>query len=334
MDASQITKLLQKQNTRYINRCQTVDSSTLTWQNQIQSSKYIKGVKTCDGAQNTNVPTNPCCANETSINGVVQRTGTYSFGGSGRTTSLQTGSPQHYLNVLSGAAGSAAEVYSSERILLQQAGKESCGVPGTNPAPQNSYVVLPACYCVNTNGPTNSVSSELSNPSVPGNPSNIPINNQSNPYLPPFDTYYAMKNPSALCTKPIPDQNQKHFVPQCIQCPGETPVPIGAFIPNTLYTLEPPPVALSISYEIPEFCAADILADYPVSFGPGTPVGGIFVLTPPPGGPYTNLPTINPVTGTISINPNPAIDALGTYTVTYTVGNSSASTQVSITGGC
>lgn len=200
MDASQITKLLQKQNTRYINRNQTVDASTLIWQNQIQASKYIKGVKTCDGQQNTNVPTNPGCPD---VNGIC------SFGGSGRTTSLQTGSPQKFLNVLSGASGSASQVYSSESITLQRAGKEYCGVPGTSPAPQNSYVVLPACYCVDTNGPTNSVSSELSNATP------TPVNNQSNPYLPPFDTYYAMKNPSAQCQQPIQDQNQKHFVKEC-----------------------------------------------------------------------------------------------------------------------
>lgn len=197
MDASQITKLLQIQNNRFINRCQTVDSSTLTWRNQIQSSKYIKGVKTCDGDQNTNVPTNPACSVG---NGIC------SFGGSGRTTAIQTGSPQQFLNVLSGASGSASQVYSSESILLQRAGKESCGV---SPAPQNSYVVLPACYCVDTNGPATSVSSELNN----SNP--LPINNQSNPYLPAFDTYYAMKNPSAQCIKPIPDQNQKYFVKEC-----------------------------------------------------------------------------------------------------------------------
>jgi hypothetical protein len=217
MDASQITKLLQKQNTRYINRCQTVDSSTLTWKNQIQSSKYIKGVKTCEGEQNWNVPTNPCCADQVDINGVVQPTGTYSFGGSGRTTALQSGSPQHFLNVLSGASGSAAEVYSSERILLQKAGKESCGVAGTSPAPDNSYVVLPggspltsnsqlqvpSCsyICTNTNGPVDG--------------SDVPVNNQSNPYLPAFDTYYKFKNPSAQCLYPIQDQNQKHFVKQC-----------------------------------------------------------------------------------------------------------------------
>ena len=223
MDASQITKLLQIQNTRYINRNKAVDSSTLIWKNQIQSSKYIKSVKTCEGEQNWNVPTNPCCANQQPVNGGVQNTGTYSFGGSGRTTSLQTGSSQQFLSVLSGAAGSAAEVYSSERILLQQAGKESCGVTSpTEPNyPTNSFVILPPCYCVDTNGPTGDSSSTLSNPAVPGNstitgnPNNLPINNQTNPYLPPFDTYYRFKNPSALNTGPVQDQNQKHFVKEC-----------------------------------------------------------------------------------------------------------------------
>ena len=212
MDASQITKLLQKQNTRYINRCQTVDASTLIWKNQIQSSKYIKGVKTCDGEQNTSNPANPACSDGQGI---------CSFGGAGRTSAIQTGSPQQFLNVLSGAAGSASQVYSSESILLQQAGKQSCGVAPTNPAPANSYVVLPACYCVDTNGPTNSSATELSNPSVPGNstltgnPNNLPVNNQSNPYLPPFDTYYRFKNPAAQCGYPVQDQNQKHFVKEC-----------------------------------------------------------------------------------------------------------------------
>ncbi len=137
-----------------------MDSSTLIWQNQIQSSKYIKGVKTCEGNQNWNVPTNPACSDG---NGIC------SFGGAGRTTTIQTGSSKQVLNVLSGAAGSASEVYSSERIILQKAGKEACGVPGTTPitttttdncgnttttTTNNTYITLPACYCENTNGPT------------------------------------------------------------------------------------------------------------------------------------------------------------------------------------
>lgn len=245
MDASQITKLLQIQNTRYINRNQTVDSSTLTWKNLIESSKYIKGTPTCGynsngtAIVNSNVPTNPCCADQELVNGQLQNTSINSFGGSGRTTAIQTGSPQQFLNVLSGASGSAAQVYSSENIILQRAGKESCGVTSsTEPNyPANSYVVLPggspagsnatlqnpSCsyLCINTNGPTSNDSAGLNTPSIPGNstitgnPNNLPVNNQSNPYLPPFDTYYRFKNPSAQCNQRVQDQNQKHFVKEC-----------------------------------------------------------------------------------------------------------------------
>ena len=227
MDASKITQLLQKQNTRYINRCQTVDSSTLIWKNQIQSSKYIKGVKTCDGEQNCNVPINRSCPD---IDGSTNlNTGICSFGGAGRTTSIQTGSSKQFLSVYSGAAGSASNVYSSDIIMLQKAGKESCSIPGTTPAPQNSYVVLPGgdpltsnaelqvpsskYLCNNTNGPSPNSTDVIGNSTITGNPNNLPINNQSNPYLPPFDTYYRFKNPS--CSQPIEDQHQTHFVKEC-----------------------------------------------------------------------------------------------------------------------
>ena len=185
MDASSIIKLLQKQNTRFINRCQTQDSSTLTWQNNIQSAKYIKGVPTCNGEQNTNVPTQPACP---STNGICN------YGGQGKQTTLMTGATQQFPNVFAGATGSASIEYSSDQVMLQKAGKQACGVPGTSPAPENSYVVLPECYCSNTN-----YSSTI-------------INNNQNPYLPQVDTYYAMKNP--VCRN-VPDQNQKHFVKQC-----------------------------------------------------------------------------------------------------------------------
>jgi hypothetical protein len=193
MDASKITQLLQKQNTRFINRCQTTDSSTLTWKNNIQSAKYIRGVPTCDQQVNPNVPTQPACSTG---NGIC------SYGGQGKQMTLMTGSTQQFPSVFAGATGSDAFQYSSEQILLQKAGKESCGVPGTSPAPTNSYVVLPECYCVNTNGPTQS------------NPAPAINNNTTNPYLPEFDTYYKFKNPQAQCYNQ-PDQNQKHFVKQC-----------------------------------------------------------------------------------------------------------------------
>jgi hypothetical protein len=214
MDASKITQLLQKQNTRYINRAQTVDSSTLTWKNQIQSSTYIKGVPTCAGVTNTNNPAQPCASPGCNpVNGIN------SYGGQGKQTTLMMGSSQQYPNVLSGASGSAAQIYSSDIIFLQKAGRNSCSVPGLSPAPENSYVELPTCYCENTNGPPSYTVSSAggATPSgqitIPINTYNIPINNQSNPYLPAFDTYYVMKNPN--CSFPVQDQNQKHFVKQC-----------------------------------------------------------------------------------------------------------------------
>jgi hypothetical protein len=329
MDASQITKLLQIQNTRYINRNQTVDSSTLTWKNQIQSSKYIKGVKTCDGQQNCNVPTNPCCSERVLVNGELQNTGINSFGGSGRTTSIQSGSSQQFLNVLSGASGSASQVYSSENITLQIAGKESCGVTSSTqaPYPDNSYIVLPggspagsnaqlqnpSCsyLCKNTNGPIDG--------------STVPVNNNLNPYLPQFDTYYKFKNPQ--CNYRIQDQNQKHFVKKCNQCPDGPQIP--GFINTNPYTIEPPsPPNLSISYQGLEptggsTCLTFDETTYQVVLGPGTPSGGTFSIdfnasTPPI--PPLNLVTVNPVTGLLTIpgagtNPSQAI-----WTITYAVG--------------
>ena len=189
MDASQITKLRQKQNTVYTNRSQTVDSSTMIWRNQIQSSKYIKGVATCTGLQQTDVPTEAVCYNGN---------GTFSFGGGGKQMTLATGSTQQYSSVYRGASGSASQTYSSDKILLQKAGRAYCAELIND---QDPYTITPACYTTNTNGPS------AANPS----PS---VNNQdSNPYLPPFDTYYQFKN--KLNTLPMPDQNQKHNIAPC-----------------------------------------------------------------------------------------------------------------------
>ena len=173
MDASQITKLLQKQNTRTLHRSQTVDSSTLTWKQQIQSSTYVNGPHHTSSAS--------CCSDTT---------GQRSYGGQGKQTTLITGSVQQYPNVFASATGSASEIYSSERLLLQQAGKHACAIQndmGSCPV----SLELPACYCENTNVPSDNQSQS-----------------QTNPYLPAFDTYYRFKH---ACDPSI-DQNLKHFV--------------------------------------------------------------------------------------------------------------------------
>jgi len=186
MDASQITKLRQKQQTQYIDRSKAVDASTMIWRNQIQSSKYIKGVATCTGLQQTSIPTEPVCPNGD---------GTFSFGGGGKQMSLVTGSSQKFPSVFRGASGSASETYSSDKILLQAAGRQYCAELISE---KEQYTIVPPCEC-NVNGPT------TTNPT----PS---VNDNSNPYLPQFDTYYALKN---KCFPSI-DQNLKHVVqPPC-----------------------------------------------------------------------------------------------------------------------
>ena len=192
MDASQITKLRQLQNTTYINRNQTVDSSTLTWRNQIQHSKYIQGIQTCTGLINTDVPTQlPCINNGQNVVDKV-----CSFGGQGKSITLSMGSTKRYPNVYAGASGSASHIYSSDKILLQQAGRHLCAGLITE---QDTYITLPKCSCIDTNGPT------------PDNPTPS-VNNNSNPYLPALDTYYALKNKPIY---PQPDKNLIHFVNQC-----------------------------------------------------------------------------------------------------------------------
>jgi hypothetical protein len=170
MDASEITKLLQKQHTRILHRPQTVDASTLTWQQQLRSSTYIHPPHQTTPAG--------CCDPE----------GQRQFGGQSRQTTLQTGSTQHVLSPMAPATGSASQVYSSDALLLQRAGRHACAVPALGP------IELPQCEC------------------VPSNVTDQP-NGQPNPYLPPFDTYYALKNPCF----PTVDQNAKHFVGPC--CP-------------------------------------------------------------------------------------------------------------------
>lgn len=177
MEASQITKLLQKQNTRHIQRPQTVDSSTLTWKQQIQSSTHVHGL------HQTN-PRPPCC----------ETGGLSHYGGQGKQTTLLTGSSQQYPNVFASASGSASEVYSADRLLLQMAGKHACAIQ----ANLTGSIEVPNCFCENTNIPAED---------------STQVNPQTNPYLPAFDTYYRFKN--QLTTQPVPDANLKHHVTTC-----------------------------------------------------------------------------------------------------------------------
>lgn len=140
MDASKITELRMKQANRYINRAKTVDSSTLTWQQQIQSSTFIPSlVPTATNYNQVNACNN--CSAESKI--------ALSSNSVGSTVAL-------YPNPMLGS-GSATTVYSSDKVLYYNAGKTQCGnLPLNVVTPQYSaltsqYIILPECECSNTN---------------------------------------------------------------------------------------------------------------------------------------------------------------------------------------
>lgn len=197
MDASQITKLLQKQHTRHIQRPQTVDASTLTWKRQLLSSTHVHGL------HEPAATLVPCCPDPSPEDLAtflpISTPAPQAYGGQGRQTTLTTGSTMQFPNVFSSATGSASQVYSADRLLLQKAGKQACAIESDLASSCPSSIDLPSCFCRNTNVPTGEqVAAGTPNP-------------QSNPYLPPFDTYYRFKQPC----DPVRDVNKKHHVPTC-----------------------------------------------------------------------------------------------------------------------
>lgn len=169
MDASQITKLRQIQSTRSIQAVRSYDSSFQTQVRRLQVNHHIQGAAECDG-EITSAPTLTSCCNDL-------------YGGNGASTSLSTDSSQRVPNPMYRANGSGTRVYTTESLLLQQASRATgCALPISD------SIVQPLLYCNDTNGPTNTIPAE-----------NLPINNQSNPYLPPYDTYHFMKYPNERC---------------------------------------------------------------------------------------------------------------------------------------
>jgi hypothetical protein len=138
MDASKITELRQKRANIFINRAQTVDSSTLTWNNMIQASKYVAtqapvknfaGCTTCGGM--SQVATGTAGVTVEAITLAGQNT-------------LYLNPPPLKPNPLFNNKGSGSFVYSSESITLQRAGQATCGVATVN---QQQYITLPRCFC-------------------------------------------------------------------------------------------------------------------------------------------------------------------------------------------
>jgi hypothetical protein len=173
MDASKITELRQQQANRYINRAQVVDSSTLTWKKQIESSKYVA----------TQAPVNDepgCvgCGPNALVSTSTQGVGPNAFYING-TNTIYVPPALLYPNPMYSAKGSAGSYVSCDQIAYQLAGKNSCGV-----APLSAGLVqtLPSCFCGDADiyyQPNNQGGSNLIVP-----PNVDPSNNWLNPYLP------------------------------------------------------------------------------------------------------------------------------------------------------
>jgi len=191
MDASKITELRQKQANQSINRAKTVDASTLTWQRQIESSKYI--------ASQAPVNDEPGCKNcgpNATVSTSTQGVGPNAFYING-TTTIYVPPPLNYPNPLFSAKGSAGSYVSCEQVAYQRAGQNSCGV-----APLSAGLVqtLPSCFCgdgdiyyqPNNRGGSNlivppgaDVSGNWLNPNLPIPKPYIGLTQQQ-----PFESYY------------------------------------------------------------------------------------------------------------------------------------------------
>lgn len=140
MDASKITELRMKQANRYVNRAACVDSSTLTWQNQIRSSTFIPSLVA--GSPAYNQP-NQCqnCSAESKI--------ALSSNSVGAVAAL-------YPNPMRGS-GSATTVYSSDKVTYYNAGQAACGAAPLNivtdqfSASSSQYIINPECFCSEIN---------------------------------------------------------------------------------------------------------------------------------------------------------------------------------------
>jgi len=191
MDASKITELRQKQANKYINRAQVVDSSTLTWKRQIESSKYV-----ATQAPRDDEPGCKTCGPNSTVSTSTQGVGPNAFYIDG-TNILYVPPPLLYPNPMYSAKGSAGSYVSCEQIAYQLAGKNSCGVL---PLSAGLVQTLPSCFCGDGDiyyQPNNQGGSNLIVP-----PNADPSNNWLNPYLPipqpyigltqpqPFESYY------------------------------------------------------------------------------------------------------------------------------------------------
>jgi hypothetical protein len=256
MDASKITQMRQKQANKYINRAQVVDSSTLTWQNQIQASKYV-----ASQAPYADLPGCQVCGTFSTVN-----VGSGGVGPGAVQVNTDGGPPVYEItpgprkpNPLFGGSGSASRVYSSANIAYMRAGQNACAAAN----PQSEYVcqtllpeqqqtqliqTLPTCFCSNQD-----IFYQDGNASQLYVPPGADVSgNWLNPYLPIPKPYIQLTQPSCgICGlyKVVPTgsgQSAQNNYETAIYVPGgpllstiqngqvvySTIAPVYDFIPN------------------------------------------------------------------------------------------------------
>jgi hypothetical protein len=199
MDASKITELRQRQANRYINRAKVVDASTLTWQRQIESSKYIAPQLTTGG------PSMLIGGNQCGLNALTS-VGTAGVGPGA--ILLDDGTyyvppPLLYPNPLRGAKGSAGSYTSCEQIAYQLAGQNSCGVAPVSVGPL--LITLPTGQFPDSDIFYPGGGNQLYAP-----PGTDVSGNWLNPYLPnpnPYNAYTATATESYYKVNLVPGQN-------------------------------------------------------------------------------------------------------------------------------
>ena len=167
MDASKITELRQKQANVFINRRQpAMDASTLTWQRQIMSSRYIPTPTLVGSNWQYSPGSVPGCQtgggmSQVSIGSAGVTTEGYRMAGVSSSTPATANPPPLYPNPMFNNKGSGCFVYTSEQILYKNAGDQMCAnynsagdgnintlLYGTAAQVQQlQYVTLPRCFC-------------------------------------------------------------------------------------------------------------------------------------------------------------------------------------------
>ena len=209
MDASKITQLRQQQASKYINRAQqSVDASVITWQQQIQSSRYLPQTTTATP------PTDP-----------ANLGGCKTCGGFA-TTNILTNTTVRKPNPYFSAKGSGNFINSCDAVTYKRAGDQYCGTTNVNGATtlDQQFIQLPSCFCNNVDrwllpGTTNQYSAPPPldaaqawlNPYLP-NPKPYVANTEPAPCV--SCNHYSVINPQTG----LPEVSTR-INPECPNCP-------------------------------------------------------------------------------------------------------------------